>query len=221
MRRISKHVLIIALIVCLFIGHVFLASTPVYACSCAERPPPEEAKSRAFAVFRGTVVGSKAPAHPRAQYTPRFKLRVDEVWKGSVHETMYVYTHMSQSSCGYRLILGWEYIIYAYGDENRLEAHVCTRTRGISSAQEDLDVFQFGSAQEELDAFGQGSVPKPGSMTEDDYEPGTQLRARFCSGLSKDASLTALIVTLVAFLSFRQLRLRLPYLKTSRSVNRL
>ena len=142
--RLIKPVLIMAA-VCLFL---LLDTRESYACVC--RPPgsPTAEMTRSDSVFRGRVV-TVYPA--TIKYSPLevfpteiYEFRVMAVWKGPLYETVYRDIVAAGSTCARWFSLGSEYLVYGSGA-------LCTRTRLISEAQEDLA------------EIGEGRVPEPGT----------------------------------------------------------
>jgi hypothetical protein len=79
---------------------------------------------------------------------------VSAVWKGDVHETMYITTPPTGGSCGFRFAEGESYIVYAHDshyDDDSYTVSICGRTALLEAAQEDLD------------ALGQGQEPQAGA----------------------------------------------------------
>jgi len=104
------------------------------ACSCVEPPPPKQARDEAYAVFSAKVV--RAPSDN--DYSMR--VQVKAVWKGMDCKTF-------EMGAGFATCIGWfqkgkTYLIYADRGENGiLYTHLCTRTRAITEAAEDLAAF--------------------------------------------------------------------------------
>lgn len=123
-----------------------------YACSCAPPRPPLEALERAEAVFAGTVTAvSGIPPGGYNSSDPRvIAFKVSEVWKGQSYETMFITTPLSEASCGFTFVEGEEYIVYAW---KGVDVLLCSRTK------------RLGQAQEDLAALGEGSAPEPGSSS--------------------------------------------------------
>lgn len=138
----------------------FLASVEqANACKCAEPGSPTEELEKFDAVFSGRVFLVLHSYDPAAKsVTPEDRstigFAVSTVWKGTVHETMYVTTPPTGGSCGYTFVEGEEYIVYAsdshYGDDS-YTASICSRTALLSEAQADLD------------ALGEGEAPQSGT----------------------------------------------------------
>ncbi len=148
----------IILVFFIFAFLLFLNSE-VWACTCI-RVPPEESFERSTAVFAGRVVekefSKSIPELILRGYSSadpvKVTFEVSEIWRGPDYKTIVLTTAVSEASCGYSFREGEEYLVYAYGKENRLETGLCSGTKLLSEAQADIL------------AFGEGKVPKnPGS----------------------------------------------------------
>ena len=168
----------------------FATATESYACSCSDPGSPSEEFERSAAVFAGKVVSEVVsvsdPDGPdvldsenhlttgsegdivKIGFTSTIGFEVDTVWKGPTYETMYL---TISSPCGFNFVEGEKYIVYSHDGSS---TSLCSRTRLLSAAQEDLDVLGDGSApqpgtsaptpeQEDLDVLGDGSAPQPGT----------------------------------------------------------
>ena len=132
---------------------------PAHACKCAPPGTPSEELERAAAVFAGRVVSiqhsydpSAASVSPEDRTTVGF--RVSAVWKGAVHEHMYITTPPTGGSCGFAFVEDEEYIVYAYDsayDAGGYTASICSRTSLLRHAQADID------------ALGEGHAPRAGT----------------------------------------------------------
>jgi hypothetical protein len=115
------------------IGAIVLYQGTAKACFCG---PPNFSQSiiSAKTIFSGKVV----EASPE-----RVVFQVDEVWKGQ-HKEKFTLT-MNGSSCDFYFKVGETYLVYALKDkdwlsgEDRWYTHLCTRTRKIAEAKEDID----------------------------------------------------------------------------------
>ncbi|WP_239618309.1 hypothetical protein [Cohnella mopanensis] len=64
---------------------------------------------------------------------------VDQVWKGEVEKSTVVHTALSSASCGIEnFTVDAEYVVYAYGEPDKLETNICDRTKLLANAEEDL-----------------------------------------------------------------------------------
>jgi len=145
---------------------IFLVAplAPVWACSCSPiSEPPCQAAWTATAVFTGTVLDIAEPAPPQPQTggskpirqplfydssrTPLLwpkrivRMQIAEVLTGvdPRQQQIEIVTGMGGGDCGYSFHSGVDYIIYAYkNSEGRLETGICSRTRPLTQAAEDI-----------------------------------------------------------------------------------
>jgi len=146
---------------------MFLTPLPsVWACSCVPGSvPPCQAAWDHTAVFTGTVIDIADPAPPpqpqiavpnptskRMYYdSPSrpplstqkrvVRIQIVEVLTGvdPGQKEIEIVTGMGGGDCGYAFQSGVDYIIYAYkNSEGRLETGICSRTRPLTQAPEDL-----------------------------------------------------------------------------------
>ena len=131
----------------------------VYACKCAEPGTPSEELEKFSAVFAGRVVSIQHSYDPNAtSVSPEDRttvgFEVSTVWKGLVHEEMYITTPPTGGSCGFTFIEGEEYIVYGYDSahaDGGYTVGICSRTALLDRAQADID------------ALGEGDAPQDGS----------------------------------------------------------
>ena len=129
----------------------------IWACTCLEdERTPQRAADRAAAVFTGTVLsisnavpevtgrlGSNRVAtvsrRPLASPSRIVLLRVGETLSGVPTGQAEVEVATSMSECGFRFEAGQQFFVYAYRNpEGKLHTNICTRTRPIEKAAEDL-----------------------------------------------------------------------------------
>ena len=151
-RVATVYVILVALIISFlwFLG----SAGQAYACSCVVPGSPTEELEKFDAVFAGRVFLVQHSYDPNAaSATPEDRstvgINVSTVWKGTVHEVMYITTPPTGGSCGYTFVAGEEYIVYAsdshYGDDS-YTASICSRTALLSEAQADIDALGEGEA---------------------------------------------------------------------------
>lgn len=124
---LNKAICALALILGLAISDAALA------CSCAPPGPPDKARDAADAVFSGKVLGVNSAASGL-----EVDIRVEGSWKGIPCETVVVRTASDSAMCGYTFEVGRTYLIYAHQQEGAFSTNLCTRTRPIDEAGEDL-----------------------------------------------------------------------------------
>lgn len=139
-----------------------------HACKCVQPGTPSEEIEKFVAVFAGRVVSVEHSFDPNAAAVgpgdrTTIGLEVSTVWKGAVHEDMYVTTPPTGGSCGFAFEEGREYILYAHDspyDDGGYSVSICSRTALLSEAQADLDAFGDGDAPR-LGTAGPEPGPKP------------------------------------------------------------
>ena len=145
----------------LLVGVLWFLGNPetVHACKCAQPRTPAEELEKFSAVFAGIVVSIRHSYDPDAgSVSPEDRttvgFEVSTVWKGTVHEDMYITTPPTGGSCGFTFIQGEEYIVYAYDSayaDGGYTVGICSRTALL------------GQAQADIDALGEGNRPQPGT----------------------------------------------------------
>lgn len=147
----------------LLLGVVFffwlIGASQVSACSCPVPPPPGEALDQADVVFSGRVVNYiDQPEGPKVSSADlvKAKFNVSKIWKGPQETTFVVSTARHSLSCGYSFEKGTEYIVYAFDKDDGLITTVCTRTKPLSRAKEDLAKLGQGKEPKKVD-----SIPSP------------------------------------------------------------
>ena len=149
----------------------------VHACSCVQPGTPTEELEKFSAVFAGRVVSVQHSFDPDTRSVVReaedrttVGFEVSAVWKGTVHEDMYISTPPTGGSCGFTFIEGEEYIVYGYDssyDDGGYTVGICSRTALLHLAQADLDAF--GDGQAPLVGTG-GPAPEQPQVTAGDVE---------------------------------------------------
>ena len=123
-----------------------LSAATILACTCSPPPPPKQALQEAAAVFLGTVteIGPLA-RNGKDPFMMPVTFRVVETWKGSNAVSRIVYTGHGGGDCGYRFVVGSNYLVYAYQmSATNLATSICSRTCIQSYAVEDLKVLGAG-----------------------------------------------------------------------------
>ncbi len=118
------------LFVTLLLSHV--GATVAHACSCV-MPELEGAIASADAIFEGRVVSFEEGL---------VVMRITQEWKGVDTETLEF--SAGPSLCEYPFEVGGFYLVYAEHDGSGLATHLCSRTRAISDAEEDLRALGAG-----------------------------------------------------------------------------
>jgi hypothetical protein len=113
------------------------------ACSCMAPGAACEDYWKASAVFLGRVQSISPAGSIRSRSAParrRVTFTVIEAFSGVRKGTLEVTTGSGGGDCGYPFREGGEYVVYANGDApgGPLSASVCSRTREVSRAADDL-----------------------------------------------------------------------------------
>ena len=130
------------------IGSLLVVNTTIVsACSCILPAPPKESLEQSTAVFAGKVVDIDVPSGIVLSTADPVKVTfgVSKIWKGPDYKTLVLTTARSGGSCGYSFKENEDYIVYAYGEEDKLTTGICSRTKLLANAQEDLQELVEGN----------------------------------------------------------------------------
>lgn len=121
-------------------------TTTASACTCVFPAPPKDSLEKSTAVFVGKVVDIDVPSKMifRSSDPVKVTLEVSKIWKGPDYKTLVLTTARDGASCGYSFKQDEEYVVYAYGEEDKLSTDICRRTKLLASAQEDLQELGEG-----------------------------------------------------------------------------
>lgn len=108
---------------------------PARACDC-DVPGVKESIEQAAAIFSGEVVKLERLKDQSLRAT----IKVASAWKGEVGKSVEVTTAPDGGVCGYDFREGESYLVYARKerDSDDLTTDICTRTRTLREAEEDL-----------------------------------------------------------------------------------
>lgn len=139
-----KSLFIVAAIVAL----LAVSAGKVIACSCAGTQVPCQAYGEASAVFVGTVIESRTITVKRGNYDSKqrvVRFTIDSPFRGVEGAEVEVQTGLGGGDCGFGFVQTQQYLVYAYEHEGKLSTGICTRTRPITRAGEDLSYIQGAS----------------------------------------------------------------------------
>jgi hypothetical protein len=151
-----------------------------FACSCVSSGPPCQNAFHVDAIFAGTVSRISVlpddgpPLRPGEARIPR-AVRVEfasvEGFRGIPSSPVSVVTAGSGPACGYEFRQGGRYLVYASrtADGRGFETSICSRTRSVADAGEDLRFLQTLSAPSGDRAWIYGTI----GHWERDLETGT------------------------------------------------
>lgn len=135
---------------------IWLAPSAARACSCLPPPPPDAASTNAAVVFEGRIDGVV-----REGMHNHFTFDVSRVFKGDLGAQVVIRTASSSAACGRGYEAGRAYLVYARrGANGQLGDGLCSRTRDMERAAEDLAVLGPGRAPR--DPSEVGADPDPG-----------------------------------------------------------
>lgn len=124
-------------IITLTILGIAICWASVSACTCVQQPPARAFKW-ATAVFVGEVIEIT-----EGDYVVEVRFKVERSYKGVKRQQIMVTTSRnSEGECGFKFDKGRNYLVYAYGKREMLDTDMCTRTRALDDAQEDLAVIE-------------------------------------------------------------------------------
>lgn len=110
-------------------------SDAALACSCVVTPDPQVAREASDAVFSGKVTGIVQSGQSGRML--KVTLQVDRAWKGATCGEVTLETAADGATCGFGFEQGKSYLVYAV-EEDGLTTNLCTRSRSIDQADEDL-----------------------------------------------------------------------------------
>jgi hypothetical protein len=139
---------LLSLLACPFV--LALLAARAEACSCFDGQPPCAAFGAASAVFVGTALDSrtrepKAKTLAEVDWTPVVvRFAVLQPFLGVEGAEVEVETGRGGGDCGYQFRKGESYLVYASRgpDGKRLLTSICSRTRPVSDASEDLEFLR-------------------------------------------------------------------------------
>ena len=118
------------------------APAPAHACTCDRTPPACEAFWRAPAVFSAVVLDirqKRDPADGPEYWAERIvTLQVEQSWRGDAAGTIEVRTGTGGGDCGYTFTRGMRYLVYASYRAGGFGVNICSRTRPLTEASDDL-----------------------------------------------------------------------------------
>ncbi|NIR47641.1 T9SS type A sorting domain-containing protein [candidate division KSB1 bacterium] len=120
-------------------------SQAAHTCTCGGPIPPKLELKLKDAVFVGGVLSVDLDTIEFGRRIHRVQFLVDRYWKGVSDDTITVSTNTNEGSCGFPFEPDSTYLVYAYTIEDtssdlhgQLFTSICTRTRLLSKASEDL-----------------------------------------------------------------------------------
>jgi protocatechuate 3,4-dioxygenase beta subunit len=141
-----------SIIIMAVVTALLLLPAPAKACSCMDPGPPCQAYGAAAAVFSGQVIEiTRFSSGAQPSYGQRLvRFAISEAFRGVSGGSAETITGAGGGDCGYPFKVGESYLVYAYRPPNddRLYAGICSRTRPMSEASEDLEYIRNFSKSE-------------------------------------------------------------------------
>ena len=128
---------------------VFTTPRGVGACSCVADIPLCESFFAADAVFEGEVTAIEAlPTAKRMDMlaSRRVQFTVTRVWRGEPGSSVTLMTGSGGGDCGYNFRPGRKYLVFAAEHEGRLTTNICSPTKALDRAAQDLDYLASAAA---------------------------------------------------------------------------
>lgn len=122
-------------IICLLVLMI-VASNIAYACECGMPETPSIGLFNADAVFTGKVI--QIYKSKDNKYILDVKFKILKIYKGVLDDFVVINTTVRGPSCGFPFVKNEEYLIYAYSRKGILSTNICSRTKKLSEAREDL-----------------------------------------------------------------------------------
>ncbi len=132
-------------IITLLAGIIFINDTK--ACSCGlfgSAISVRDYNSIPY-IFSGTVKDIIIDQQQKFDKQKRVLVTVDEVFKGAFNsDSVYVYTAISDASCGLPMQPNQQWVIWAYLDDNDITTHLCTRsTQKMYYSSNELNLLRY------------------------------------------------------------------------------
>ena len=110
-----------------------------------ERPSQaEESWFSDFVEWTNQLFGAPPPMRDRDFPHKQITFAVKQTFKGTSTHTVRLATGMGGGDCGYAFEIGQTYVVYARGEDNALEASVCSLTGLASDPRSGLAILRDG-----------------------------------------------------------------------------
>jgi len=120
-----------------------LGTEPAQGCSCAAPAGPADGLNRSTAVFRARVSEIRRPFWDRIGLTNSGGYRVTFVvlqhWQGAPGTSIELATRLTGEACGFRFEVNKEYLVYAVAKPEDLQTGICTGTKNIDDAAQEME----------------------------------------------------------------------------------
>lgn len=128
---------------------LFFIPSRAAACSCIRGIPVCETFWRTSAVFAGEVIDiTPVPStrEPQLALNRVVRFRVKQTFRGELPGEIDVRTGSGGGDCGYPFIKGTSYLVYAQLHAGQLGTGICSGTRPLAQAADDLEYFRVADS---------------------------------------------------------------------------
>jgi hypothetical protein len=110
------------------------------ACTCIAPRPTAEALRTASAVLEGTAGTQRPYGLPtQAGLSTVTRVLVEQVWKGTVNDTIFVFSGSGGGDCGFLFTSGTRYLLFLSRDpEGRWVTSICSPTSPVAEVRDRL-----------------------------------------------------------------------------------
>ena len=143
-RQIKSRMLVRIACACAVVASL-VAPGQLFACDCGDPGPPCRAFARTAAVFAGWVtrIGTISTKLASGDAYERIlvSFEIERSYRGARGTSIEVVTDGGGGDCAYAFKQGQRYLVYAseFPEVGKLYTSICSRTREISEAEEDLE----------------------------------------------------------------------------------
>jgi hypothetical protein len=132
MPRLSRIAIVLSLA-----GFSVTTARAARRCDCVNSGPPCQAAWRVDEIFLARVVSLRL-SQSDSFLSNIVRVQVTETFRGTAKGELEVWTGAGGGDCGFPFITSETYLIYARREPGRLTTSICSRTRTVGNAAEDL-----------------------------------------------------------------------------------
>jgi len=125
--------------ICILLALAVFQPMAARACSCGDPRQPLEELALCTAVFSGRVTNVElVDPYGQGWYLKRVTMALADCWKGALGSTVIVWTGENEGVCGIDFQVESDWLVYAFGPADTLDASLCSRTQPLEGATYDL-----------------------------------------------------------------------------------
>jgi hypothetical protein len=126
------------LAICILLALAVFPPIAARACSCAYPREPLEELALSTAVFSARVTNVELVDDGQRWFLKRVTMALADCWKGALSSSVIVWTAESDAACGIDFQVDSDWLVYAFGSPDALDAGLCSRTQPLDFAAYDL-----------------------------------------------------------------------------------